>query len=165
MRYREFQIRDWAEGDRQTAASIIRQVLGEYGLGWEPEGADRDVLAVESHYLAAGGEFWVVECQGKVVGTGAYYPVHRGEKAVEIRKMYLLPETRGKGLGKFLLARLEARISDRGFQQIWVETASILAEAVQLYESQGYRSATGVETQRCDRVYYKDLAATAKEVR
>lgn len=155
--YQDFFIRDWEEGDRSTAAKIIGSVLAEYGLDWEPTRADQDVLAVEQFYLATGGEFWVVEHQGKLVGTGAYYPVNRGEQAVEIRKMYLLPAVRGRGLGKFLLQQLEQAITVRGFQQIWVETASALTEAIKLYESSGYKPATGVETARCDRVYVKLL--------
>ncbi|MHC5833730.1 MAG: GNAT family N-acetyltransferase, partial [Nostoc sp.] len=81
----------------------------------------------------------------------------RGEKAVEIRKMYLLPSIRGLGLGKYLLQQLEVAIAARGFGQIWIETASVLVEAVKLYESNGYTPATKVETPRCDRVYVKSL--------
>jgi putative acetyltransferase len=217
--YKDFLIRNWeerdgfanAKGERTSASEVIRSVLSEYGLSWEPNGADRDVLQVEECYLATGGEFWVIEhltsdthrlkpgsnagtqtkstfvdstqmrdfeaCEGrlrsfsrdfsrpvdiiehqnKIVGTGAYYPIHRGEKAVEIRKMYLLPSARGFGLGKYLLQQLEEAIASRGFQQIWIETASVLAEAVKLYESNGYQPAIGVETTRCDRVYVKVL--------
>jgi putative acetyltransferase len=206
--YQDFLIRSWSEGDRIPASEVIRSVLSEYGLGWEPNGADRDVLQVEECYLATGGEFWVIEhlasdthrlkpgaiqtkstfvdskkiqdfeaCVGRlssfsrdfsrqasviehqnyVVGTGAYYPIKRGQNAVGIRKMYLLPSARGLGLGKYLLQRLEEAIACRGFQEIWIETASVLAEAVKLYESNGYIPATGVETTRCDRVYVKVL--------
>jgi len=156
--YQSVQIRPWQPEDRQVAAELIRSVLAEYGLGWEPEGADRDVLAVEECYWARAGEFWVLACQGKLVGTGAYYPITRGKQAVEIRKMYLTKAVRGQGLGRFLLETLESRIGDRGFAEIWVETASVLQEAVQLYEKAGYQPATGVETLRCDRVYRKSLA-------
>jgi putative acetyltransferase len=155
--YQNFLIRDWQATDRPAAAEIIRSVLAEYGLGWEPEGADRDVLEVETHYQETGGEFWVVEQQGKLVGTAAYYPIQRGHNAVEIRKMYLLTEARGRGLGRFLLQQLEQAIVSRQFDQIWIETASVLKEAVKLYETSGYQPATGVETERCDRVYVKYL--------
>ncbi|QLE54267.1 GNAT family N-acetyltransferase [Nostoc sp. TCL26-01] len=155
--YKDFLIRNWQKSDRTKAAAVIGYVLSEYGLGWEPKGADRDVLEVEDFYLATGGEFWVIEHQSQIVGTGAYYPVKRGEKAVEIRKMYLLSSVRGLGLGKYLLQQLETAIAFRGFQQIWIETASVLVEAVKLYENNGYLPATGVETARCDRVYVKYL--------
>jgi putative acetyltransferase len=155
--YQDCLIRSWEPKDRQPAANVIASVLSEYGLGWEPTGADEDVLKIETYYHEVGGEFWVVEQQGEVVGTSAYYPVKRGKNAVEIRKMYLLPAVRGKGLGKFLLQQLEQVIINRQFQTIWIETASILKEAVQLYERSGYEPATGVETKRCDRIYVKYL--------
>lgn len=155
--YQDFLIRAWEEGDRIPSAEIIRSVLAEYGLSWEPTGADRDVLEVEDFYLATGGEFWVIERQGQQVGTAAYYPIGRGKNAVEIRKMYLLSDARGQGLGKYILLQMEQAIAARGFQQIWIETASVLETAVKLYERNGYQPTDGVETRRCDRVFVKYL--------
>ena len=165
QRYQDYMIRSWQPDDRQAATAVISTALAEYGLGWEPDEADRDVLAVEEYYLTRGGEFWVIEQQGKIVGTSAYYPCleidgtpsHRGKQAVEIRKMYLHPQVRGQGLGKYLLAELERSILARGYSEIWIETASVLTAAVKLYEANGYQPATGVETPRCDRVYVKYL--------
>jgi putative acetyltransferase len=155
--YQDFVVRPWQESDRTSAAKVISSVLLEYGLPWQPQEADKDVLEIEAYYVATGGEFWIIEQENEIVGTGAYYPINRGEKAVEIRKMYFLPKVRGLGLGKFLLQQLETVITERGFEQIWIETASILVEAVKLYESNGYLPTTGVETTRCDRVYVKYL--------
>ncbi|MEO1006765.1 MAG: GNAT family N-acetyltransferase [Cyanobacteria bacterium J06638_38] len=155
--FSDFLIRDWREEDREAAAAVIKTVLEEYGLPWQPETADRDVVKVESAYLDIGGEFWVIEQQGAIIGTAAYQPISRGHNAVEIRKMYLLPQVRGQGLGKYLLAQLEKAIAIKDYQEIWVETASILKEAVKLYEFNGYQPADGVETERCDLVYLKQL--------
>lgn len=163
LSYRDFLIRDWQPTDRYSAAALIATVLQEYQLGCEPEGADRDVLHVEEAYWAKGGEFWVVEQAGQLVGTAGYYPIARGHKAVEIRKMYLLPEARGVGLGRYLLQNLESAIVSKGFQQIWVETATVLKEAVNLYERSGYQPTTGVETARCDRVYMKEVEGMEDE--
>jgi len=156
--YKTFVIRDWEPGDRQIAFDLIASVLKEYGLESEPDVADWDVQNVEQAYQKTGGAFWVVEQDRRMVGTAAFYPVERGENAVEIRKMYLLPEVRGQGLGRFLLKELEAAIAQKGYTQIWIETASVLKEAVQLYERNGYLPSTGVETERCDRVYVKPIA-------
>jgi putative acetyltransferase len=156
-KYRNFIIRDWLTEDREAAAEVIRTVLEEYGLPWQPELADRDVMEVEEAYLNVGGEFWVVEKNAVVVGTAAYQPIARGKKAVEIRKMYLVPAVRNQGLGKYLLQELEKAIAIKDYQEIWLETATILKEAVKLYERNGYEPATGVETARCDLVYLKRL--------
>lgn len=156
-RYQNFVIRDWQESDRNSAAEVIRAVLQEYGLPWQPELADRDVVEVESAYLEVGGEFWVIEKDSKIVGTAAYQPISRGQNAVEIRKMYLLPQVRGQGLGRYLLVQLEKAIAIKDYQEIWIETASVLAKAVKLYERNGYQPANGVETKRCDLVYRKKI--------
>ncbi|MEM9566949.1 MAG: GNAT family N-acetyltransferase [Cyanobacteria bacterium P01_E01_bin.34] len=160
QQYRQFLIRDWEPRDRQAAASLIGSVLAEYGLGWQPETTDRDVVDVESFYHATGGEFWVVETDNRVVGTAAYYPINRGDNAVELRKMYLLPEARGQGLGRYLLSVAEAEIAAKNFSEVWLETATVLKEACQLYERNGYnppKSNVGPDVQRCDRVYVKYL--------
>jgi putative acetyltransferase len=160
-RYQNYLIRDWQPDDRIAAAEVIKNALAEYGLGWEPDGADRDVIDVEQYYLARSGEFWVIEDNGTIIGTSAYYPYIVEEncdvKAVEIRKMYLHSKVRGQGLGKYLLGQLERSIFDRGYREIRIETASVLVAAVKLYESSGYRSIPDVETSRCDRAYVKKM--------
>ena len=160
QRYRQYLIRNWQPRDRQVAANLIGTVLAEYGLGWEPEATDRDVMQVETCYHATGGEFWVVEAGDRLVGTAGYYPVAYGHNGVELRKMYLLPEARGQGLGRYLLQVAEDAIAARGFTEIWVETATVLQEACLLYEKNGYsppQGDVGPEAQRCDRVYVKRL--------
>lgn len=170
--FKDFLIRDWVVGDRTPAADVIQTVLAEYGLGWEVNCggcSDQDAVEVEKYYLQTGGEFWVIEHPypvepankiqpaNRIVGTGGYYPIQRGQNAVEIRKMYLLPEARGHGLGRFLLAQLEQAAAFKGFTEVWIETATVLTEAVQLYERNGYEPMSGVETERCDKVYRKRL--------
>ncbi len=100
----------WCPDDRQEVVEIVRECLEAYGLQFEPEGADKDAVEVEEFYLRGeeGGEFWVVrEAEsGKLVGSGGFYQVEvdeEGRRAAEIRKMYLLPEARGKKLGRYLL--------------------------------------------------------------
>ncbi len=160
-RYQNYLIRNWQPDDRIAAAAVIKDALAEYGLGWEPDGADRDVINIEQYYLDRGGEFWVIEDNGTIIGTSAYYPClvegNCDVKAVEIRKMYLHSKTRGQGLGKYLLGQLEKAIFDRGYREIRIETASVLTAAVKLYESSGYLPVTEVETSRCDRAYVKKM--------
>jgi putative acetyltransferase len=163
-RFGDLGVRPWQPSDRDRVAALIGSVLAEFGLPWEPAGADRDVLAVEECYLDRGGEFWVVERDrgdgtGELVGTGGYYPVARGPRAVEIRKMYFLPAVRGQGLGRWLLGRLEGAIAQGGFEEIWIETAASMVAAQSLYQRCDYILAmdAGLETARCDRVYVKRI--------
>lgn len=55
-------------------------VLGKDNLSWGSERANKDVWEVEEFYQNIGREFWVIEKQGKIVGTAGYYPIEWGNK-------------------------------------------------------------------------------------
>ncbi len=152
-------VRPWEPADRAAGADVIAATLCEYGLSYEPDDSDHDAHAIERHYLKAGGGFWVVEDEnGRVVGTAGYRPWAGLPGTAEIRKMYLLPCIRGRGLGRRLLAFLEDQARAAGHERVMLETASVLREAVALYEQAGYRDASDtIETRRCDRILVKAL--------
>ena len=113
--YVGYKVRHWMPKDKQAVCEIVQKCLQSYGLHFEPEGEDIDVVDVENYYIKDDkGQFWVVndETTNKLVGTAVYYKIidtgqsYRDNKrpnAVEIRKMYLLPEVRRKKLGRSLL--------------------------------------------------------------
>lgn len=149
-----YHVRPWQSRDRQPVAFLINQVLTEHGLGWDPIGADIDVIEVEKYYEQ--GQFWILEYADSLVGTGAYYA--RSPQMVEIRKMYFVPSIRGLGLGSLLLTALEQDAYQRGYEEAWVETSTLLPRAIRLYEGAGYeRVLESPEVARCDRVYRKKL--------
>jgi putative acetyltransferase len=153
-----YHVRPWESKDRQPVASLIHQVLTEHGLGWDPTEADVDVIQVEKYYEQ--GQFWVLEHADSLVGTGAYYA--RSSRIVELRKMYFIPSIRGLGLGRRLLESLEQDAYQRGYEEAWIETSTLLPKAIRLYEGAGYeRVMESPEVARCDRVYQKKLRPQA----
>jgi putative acetyltransferase len=151
--YEDLLIRTWTPADRDQAACLIEEVLVEYGIGWDPKGTDADAIKVEKSYESERAEFWVVEsCKdNKIVGTAAFRPAARSPKdTAELRKMYIAKEVRDRGLGRFLLHALEDRARQIGYSKSFVETASVLVQAVDLYNREGYEPVSGLETARCD---------------
>jgi ribosomal protein S18 acetylase RimI-like enzyme len=53
--------------------------------------------------------------------------------------MWVAPAARGLGLGRRLLAELEAHAAARGVAVLRLETNGTLAEAISLYRSSGYQ--------------------------
>lgn len=93
-----------------------------------------------------------------VVGTGAFYDVpHRGDGAVQIRKLYLNMCLRRQWLGSFLLRTLEQRALQLGYNSVVLETALALKEAGALYNCCGYKASAELEMERCDLVLEKSL--------
>ncbi len=74
--------------------------------------------------------------------------------------MYLLPAARGRGLGKWLLARSLRTARSKGAKRVTLETASALTEAIALYRAFGFRRLPGEHlAARCDQAWVLDLDA------
>ena len=83
---------------------------------------------------------WVAKEGGTVVGTVS--AIERGEE-VYIRSMALLPSARGRGIGRRLLAQVEAFAVSRGARRLSLTTTPFLTAAIRLYERAGFRRASG----------------------
>lgn len=162
--YHNYVVRSWRPQDREAAASVVREALVPYGLGWDAAGADADAYNVDEHYSGGRSEFWVVcdaEDASKVYGTAAFRPWERSPAdTAELRKLYLCASSgvRGKGLGSFLVDACESRASHLGFKYAVIETTSQMTEALRLYKSRGYSPISDIDTARCDVAMKKKLA-------
>ncbi|MET0965780.1 MAG: GNAT family N-acetyltransferase [Nakamurella sp.] len=59
--------------------------------------------------------------------------------AAEVRRMYVSPQFRGRGLARAVLAELETTARDNGYPLMILETGVVQPEALELYRSSGYR--------------------------
>jgi putative acetyltransferase len=145
--------------DRGAIETLVFGVLAEYGLKSDPSGTDSDLQDIERSYLASGGMFDVLTDEaGQVVGSVGLLPL--SGPVCELRKMYLAAPARGLGHGRRLLDHALSRARELGFARVVLETASVLREAVALYERYGFRRYTPEHlAARCDTAYFLDLSA------
>lgn len=156
----EATLRPATEHDLPRVREIVRGVLVEHGLAPDPTTTDRDLADIQASYRDPGGLFDVLEdAAGRIVGTVGLCPLDQNR--CELRKMYLVPEARGRGLGKRLLEHALARARALGFSRVELETATVLVAARRLYESYGFRRIERAElASRCDQAYGLDLPQT-----
>ena len=135
----------------KIAQKLIFSVLHEYGLSNYTHTTDTDLDDIEVAY--ANGYFGMIKNEaGRYVGTFGLYQL--SETTCEIRKMYLLPEARGKGLGKWMVNTLLEKAKELGYQKVELETASVLKEAIGLYKKIGFQEITASNASpRCDRAF------------
>lgn len=84
------------------------------------------------------GVFLLVELSGAAVGCGGVRP--RGADEGELKRMYVDPAARGRGLARMLLTALVAHARDVGMLRLLLETGTEQPEAIALYESEGWQS-------------------------
>jgi len=107
-------------------AELNARYPGEPTNGVEPESFD-----------AAGGCFLVARCGEAMAGCGAFRAL--GRDTVEIKRLYVRTEFRGRGIAGALLAALEQEARRRGHSRAILETGTRQPQAVALCERQGYR--------------------------
>lgn len=78
----------------------------------------------------------LVYVDGKPVGCGAFKKYD--DKSVEIKRMFVFSEMRGKGLAAKILQELENWAVEEGYSNAVLETGYKQVEAIQLYTVAGY---------------------------
>ncbi|MBL0143539.1 MAG: GNAT family N-acetyltransferase [Betaproteobacteria bacterium] len=151
-------IRRATGADAAGTREVVFGALAEYGLVPEPFGTDADLMDLDAHYFSRGGMFDVaIDGNGRIVACCGLKPMAGG--ALELRKMYAQRDFRGKGLGRRLLERSLAFARATGSARVELETASVLKEAIALYESASFVPRPGkLDTCRCDRAFVLALS-------
>lgn len=149
-------IRSAKTGDEKQILMVIDEVLSRYGLNLEPNDADLDVTDLNKYYFGNNGWFEVVLDNDKIVGSVGIYKINSNE--CELRKMYLLEEYQGRGIGKNLLENALIEAKKLGYKSISLQTNSLLFKAIPLYENYGFEYCSGEDVcARCDIAMIKNL--------
>jgi len=103
------------------------------------EPIDREVLSdPDTHILADGGHvLFAIDEDDRVVGTVALK--HEGDGVYELTKMAVDPSVRGRGIGRLLMEGALRTYRAVEGRELFLESNSSLAPALNLYESVGFR--------------------------
>lgn len=133
-------IRPIHPNDNPALASIIHAVLAEFDAD-KPGFASHDpeVSDMAAAYASDKHAFFVLQGEDDaILGGGGVAPLQGGEPhQCEIRKMYLLPEARGKGWGRKLFVYLLNTAKELGYTQAYIETLHRMNVANAIYQRYG----------------------------
>lgn len=158
-------LRPAIQADAESARDVVFAALAEYGLKPDACGADADLSNLGSFYAAPDDWFAVlVDPSDRVRGTVGLKRVDAD--TVELRKMYLDRSCRGQGWGRHLLDSALRQARSMGFRRVILETATVLCDAIALYDRTGFRRLPGQpHVCRCDLVMELRLDASREEAR
>jgi len=92
---------------------------------------------LKAQHLESGrGTFLVARDDGRAVGCGAIRLVDA--TTAEVKRMYVEPDQRGKGVGRAVLISLEAAAWQLGARRLVLETGSHSPDALALYQGAGF---------------------------
>ncbi|MDT4937035.1 MAG: hypothetical protein QOG80_706 [Pseudonocardiales bacterium] len=119
---------------RHCLRSYFRELSERFSDGFDPSVA---LPITEDDLTPPHGVLLVARLHGEGVGCGAV-KFHRGEPPY-LKRMWVSPSVRGLGVGRRLLAELEAVSAATGAPSVRLETNAALVEAIEMYRRAGYR--------------------------
>jgi putative acetyltransferase len=96
-----------------------------------------EIDRIPAYYGERDGGFWVAVRGDKVVGTFGLERI--SDEAMELRRMYVHPSARRRGLARQMLQFAENECRRRGIKRLELSTAEIQQAALALYRNAGYR--------------------------
>ena len=118
---------------RRAIRAYVTELTDRFEAGFDPA---LSISATNDEMSPPAGLFLLATLRGEPVGCGAL-KFHPGAPA-EVKRMWVASEVRGLGLGRRLLAELEARAAAHGVRVLRLETNRALSEAISLYRTAGY---------------------------
>jgi GNAT superfamily N-acetyltransferase len=100
-----------------------------------------------AEFLPPHGLFLVAEVDGVPAGCGAWRAI--GSDIAEIKRVYVEPAFRRRGLAQQVVAWLERSAAAAGHREVVLNTGDRQPEALSLYADAGYRPVTGYGIYAC----------------
>ena len=118
---------------RYCVREYFAEIDRRFEAGFDPE---RSLPAGDRELSPPAGVMLVATLRSEPIGCGAlkFHP----SRPTEIKRMWVAASARGLGVGRRLLAELEATAAARGDRLIRLDTNDALTEAIGMYRSAGY---------------------------
>jgi GNAT superfamily N-acetyltransferase len=131
----EVTIRKGESGDCERAWAIVSEYYDAVGVI-----AREDRAAFEAAYFGEGSGFWLAGEGEDVVGCIALRPLDVFRSAGEVKRLYVKPRARGRGIAGRLLAALHVYAASCGYTTLYLDSKDDLTDAIRFYEMRGYRA-------------------------
>ena len=134
-------IRPIQQKDNPILAELIRTVFREFNID-KPGTVYTDPTTdnLFALFQIPKSQYWVAEENGIILGGSGIYPTPElPDGCVELVKLYLSGESRGKGIGRDLMQKCIDTAREFGFTQMYLESLPELKKALGMYLKTGFR--------------------------
>ena len=122
---------------RALFREYFRWVAEDHGIDLGYQNVESELAALPGCYGPPRGSLLLALDGEKSAGCIAIRPMEQG--ACELKRMYVRPDYRGRGLGKMLAQAVLRDACEIGYQLVRLDTADTMIPAQRLYESLGFQ--------------------------
>lgn len=116
--------------------ALFREYAEDMGLNLDFQGFEQELADLPGCYSAPRGCILFYESNGETAGCIALRPLDNATG--EVKRMFVRPAFRGKGIARQLVTGLLKQAAERGYQRLRLGTLASMTPARHLYESLGF---------------------------
>ena len=124
--------REWDEAQR-----LVREYAASLNVDLSFQNFDRELQHFTTEYAPPTGAFLLAEDSGQYVACIAVREFSAG--VGEIKRLYVTPAARGRGLGRLLVERIIVVAREIGYGSLLPDTLPFMKEAQSLYLALGFK--------------------------
>jgi N-acetylglutamate synthase-like GNAT family acetyltransferase len=129
--------------DSEAITNILKGTFEEYEINLPAGYSFSDIENLEEEYLNSSGEFIILIKEQIIIGFFALLPSTNNQ--VELKRLYLTANERGRGFGEYLLNLAIKTAKQSGYDRLHLETTSKFFQAVGLYRKFGFINNAGAK--------------------
>jgi putative acetyltransferase len=132
----------FTQAESPTQIAQARELFLEYAqsLGFSLcfQNFDQELADLPGGYAPPEGRLLLAEFEGQVAGCVALHKLEPG--VCEMKRLYMRPQFRGKGLGRVLADQVIAEARQIGYQRMRLDTVEpVMKDAVAMYRKLGFK--------------------------
>lgn len=120
-----------------SAAALLRAYAKSLPVDLAPQGFSQELASLPGVYAPPSGELLLAKRGDHVLGCIALRPLEPPHIA-EIKRLFVRPQARGKGVGKALVQAVIATAQQAGYDEIKLDTLPGMQDAIALYKAAGF---------------------------
>ncbi len=117
-------------------AQMLVDMDGEFAVSLAHQSFDEELMHLEKKYGGPGCRLYLADIGGAAAGCIALRRLD--DTRCEMKRLYVKPEFRGRGLAKALVQKIIGDARELGYNVMLLDTQPILREAIKLYRGIGF---------------------------
>jgi GNAT superfamily N-acetyltransferase len=147
---------EWKEARR-----LIEDYAASLGVDLSFQDFDREIADLPHEYGPPDGAFLLAVEDGLAVGCVGLRLLPGGDG--EIKRLYVVPASRGRGIARGLAERILERARQRGYRRLLLDTLPSMREAQSLYQSLGFKPTSPYRFNPVEGTVFMELEISREE--